>query len=196
MDGYHAAGFRAIYRQAFHRKVWPLILKRRPRLIHLVRRDVARQGVSFGYQQMVRSGELPFHPVHSFEERAPAPVRADPERIVGYAIKVREEMERGRQRVGEYPGHVLEVAYEEMASNLHTCPGGQCQGIGKSKICKSANYMDAMVSKQICEFLGVEWHRLRVDLRRDFTAPMAEWFENWGEIRRELKRHGFQDING
>jgi hypothetical protein len=172
-DGYHASGFRAIYRQAFHAAVWPLIESTRPRVIHLTRRNLARQGVSFGYQQLVRQGKLPFHPVHSFDERMPAPVAVDTAEIVGYAVKVRREMAKGRARLAGYKGPVLEVAYEDLAG------GGA-----------------APTRARVQEFLGVEREPLRCDLARDFPAPMSEWFTNWKAIRTGLEAAGFGGLDG
>lgn len=178
MDGYHAAGFRAIYRQAFHAQVWPHILKARPRIIHLTRRNVARQGVSFGYQQLVRQGELPFHPVHSFVEQVPEPVVVDPQVIVGFAEKVQQEMARGAEKLAEYPGELLEIAYEDMVEN------------------GPATAMAQNVADRIEDFLGVQRATLLVDLQRDFPVPMAAWFDNWRDVRRALKAAGFGGLDG
>lgn len=172
-DGYHAAGFRAIYRQAFHAEVWPRILRARPRIVHITRRNVARQGVSFAYHQLVRRGELPFHPVHSFEERAPEPVEADPEAIARLAVKVRSEMDAAAQRLAGYPGQILTITYEDMVGH---CP---------------ADEMRFAVAVEVEDFLGVRRARLPVDLKRDIDLPIADWFTNWPEIRRALKRAGF-----
>ena len=178
MDGYHAAGFRAIYRQAFHPKIWPMIEAIEPRIVHLVRRNVTRQGVSFGYQQLVRQRKIPYHPVHTFEERVPEPVEVDPVEIVGYAIKVRREMEAGAARLAAYPGRMLQVTYEDMVDNGPT------------------RWMAPRVAYEIEDLLGVMREPLRVELRRDFPAPMADWFTNWRAIRRALKRAGFGGLDG
>ena len=176
-DGYHAAGFRAIYRQAFHPRVWPFILEAKPHIIHLTRENVTRQGVSFGYQQLVRQGKLPYHPVHSFAERAPQPVKADPKEIVGYALKVRKEMAINAKRVKSYRGPVLQVTYERMT--------GGCDA-----------WLEPDVGMDIENFLGVEHRILWVSLRRDFPAPMAAWFTNWAEIRAALKAAGLGGLDG
>lgn len=178
MDGYHAAGFRAIYRQAFHPKVWPLVEAARPKVIHLVRRDVARQGVSYAYQQMVRQGQLPYHPVHTFQTRRPAPVKADPRWIVGLAEKVAREMKQGKARLEAYEGPVLQVAYEDMVGE------------------REASWMAAEVGDAIEDFLGVRHKVLGVDLRRDFPMPMRAWFTNWAEIRAALEAVGFGGLDG
>lgn len=178
MDGYHAAGFRAIYRQAFHPRVWPMIQAIGPRIIHLIRENVARQGVSYGYQQMVRQGRIPFHPVHSFAERIPEPVEVDPAELVAYAVKVRDEMQAGAARLAEYPGQVLQMTYEEMTGE-HT-----------------ASWMALGVGDRIADFLGVRHRVMGVDLRRDFPVPMALWFSNWRDVRRALKRAGFGGLDG
>jgi len=186
--GYHAAGFRAIYRQAFHPKVWPLILSRKPKIIHLVRENVTRQGVSFGYQQLVRQGVLPFHPVHSFEERAPEPAAADPAQIVGFAAKVRREMEAARGRLDGYPGDVLTVTYEEMVGLPRLDSGQAGQG--------TANRMAVDQAHRIEEFLGVRRTVLPVALACDFPVPMSQWFSNWKEIRAALEKAGFGGLDG
>lgn len=181
MDGYHAAGFRAIYRQAFHRKVWPSVEFVEPCIIHLVRRNVARQGVSFGYQQLVRQGRLPYHPVHSFEEQMPEPVTANPEDVVGFAMKVRREMAEGRKWLARYEGQVMEVAYEDMVP----------EGTGGA-----VTVIAPEVAARIGELLGVEMEYLFAHLRRDFPAPMAEWFTNWKAIRVALEKAGFGGLDG
>jgi hypothetical protein len=178
MDGYHAAGFRAIYRQAFHPKVWPLIERAKPPIIHVTRRNVTRQGVSYAYQQMVRQGQLPYHPVHTFARRTPAPVRADVRWIVGLTEKVAREVKLGRVRVAAYEGPVMEIVYEEMV------------GAGPSP------WMANEVAYAIEDQLGVRREPLRVDLKRDFPVPMAKWFTNWAEIRSALDGAGFGGLDG
>lgn len=178
MDGYHAAGFRAIYRQAFHSKVWPLILEAQPRIIHLTRENVTRQGISYGYQQLVRQGKLPYHPVHTFKRKRPRPVIADPREIVGYAVKVRREMEQGAALLADYPGPMLQVTYEEMVSD------------------RPISWMAPDVGDRIEDFLGVRRKILDVALQRDFPMPMAKWFKNWDEIRAALEGSGFGGLDG
>lgn len=177
-DGYHAAGFRAIYRQAFHPQVWSLIQRVQPRVIHLTRHNVARQGVSFGYQQLVRRGELPFHPVHTFEPCRLEPVRVKPQMIVDYAIQVRNQVRRGRAVMAKYPGPVLDVTYEELT-----------QG-------QDVDRLDSGATKRIGEFLGIRSSTLAVDLRRVFDCPMAGWFTNWPDIRAGLEAAGFEGVDG
>lgn len=177
MDGYRASGFRAIYRQAFHREIWPRILAHGPSIIHLVRRNVTRQGVSFGYQQMVRAGKLPFHPVHTFKEKTPAPVTVDPADIVNYALKVRREMWDGQARLAGYTGPVLQVAYEDMVGD------------------GTAQEMAPKVAARIEAFLGIREVPLPADLRRDFPVPMEAWFSNWPAVRAALAKAGFEGLD-
>jgi len=177
MDGYQAAGFRAIYRQAFHEKVWPVIVEHKPHIIHLTRENVARQGVSYGYQQLVRQGSLPYHPVHSFQQRTPAPVEIDPAEIVAYAVKVRAEMAAGAERLATYNGRVLEISYEEMVR-------------------LQDGFVHPEVTERIEQFLNLVPAALSASLARDFPRPMRDWFRNWGDVRRALKRAGFGGLNG
>lgn len=178
MDGYHAAGFRAIYRQAFHPIIWPLIIEMKPRIIHLTRENVTRQGVSFGYQQLVRQGKLPYHPVHTFKRKKPKRVQADPMEILGYAVKVREEMETGAAQLADYPGKILAVTYEAMISD------------------RPISWMAPDIGDQVADFLGVRHKILDVALQRDFPMPMAKWFKNWDEIRAALEGAGFGGLDG
>jgi len=177
-DGYMAAGWRAIYRQAFHPRVWPLVVEARPRIIHLTRANVTRQAVSFGYQHLVRQGALPYYPVHSFHTHTRRPVAVEPAVIVGYAQKVAREMREGRKRLAAFPGDVLEVTYEEMVGN------------------GAATEMAAPVADRIERYLNVRPAPLPVDLVCDFDAPMAEWFSNWGAIRSALQAAGFGGLDG
>lgn len=176
-DGYHAAGFRAIYRQAFHPRVWPIIQRVEPRIIHLVRRNVARQGISFGYQQLVRQGKIPFHPVHTFEAVQPDPVFVDPKIIACYARKVRNEMLRGQEIIAKYPGQVLEISYEDLTGDRETI------------------FVTDDATIRIENFLGIQPARLSVRLRRDFDVPMARWFKNWAAVRSALVKEGFKGLD-
>lgn len=178
MDGYHAAGFRAIYRQAFHPDVWPIVEMVQPHIIHLVRRNMARQGVSFAYQQLVRQGKLPFHPVHSFNGSQPDMVAADPRAIVALAMKVRREMEKARSRLASYRGQILETAYEDVTGD------------------REAGFMADGATTRIEDFLNIQPARLPVLLRRDFNMPMSQWFTNWPEIRKALKKEKFEGLDG
>jgi len=177
-DGYHAAGFRAIYTQAYHDAVWPLIETERAWIIHLTRENVTRQAVSNAYQQMVRHGTLPYYAVHSFEERRPEPVEADVTMIVGYARRIRREVREGAARLACYEEPVLEVTYEEMTG-----------GAGATEMVEAVAY-------RIEDFLEVERARLPVALKRDFPVPMREWFTNWRAMRRGLKAAGFGGRDG
>lgn len=177
-DGYHAAGFRAIYTQAYHDAVWPLIEAERAWIIHLTRENVTRQAVSNAYQQMVRHGALPYYAVHSFEERRPEPVEANVAEIVEHARTIRREMRGGATRLAEYGEPVLEVTYEEMTG-----------GVGAEEMVEAVAY-------RIEAFLEVERVRLPVALKRDFPVPMREWFTNWRAIRRGLKAAGFGGRDG
>lgn len=177
LDGYHAAGFRAIYRQAFHSLIWPVIQEVKPRIIHLTRRNITRQGVSFGYQQMVRQGKLPYYPVHSFEAGIPDPVAATPKIITAFAVRVRNEMEKARSILKNYPGQILEIAYEDMTGE------------------EDATHMADDVTIRIENFLGIQPVKLPVFLRKDFDLPMAKWFTNWPDIRKSLKRAGFEGLD-
>ena len=177
-DGYHAAGFRSIYRQAFNANIWPFILAKQPKIIHLTRRDVARQGVSYGYQQLVRQGVIPFHPVHGFETRRVDPAQISAETIVNFAVKVRNEMKVAKNYLSTYPGEILEITYEEMTGGYN------------------ASYVTADVVNRISDFLGVPSMFLSVGLRRDFDVPMSEWFSNWKIIRAALEKAGFKGLDG
>lgn len=177
-DGYFAAGFRAIYRQAFHEQIWPLVLERKPKIIHLTRRNITRQGVSFGYQQLVRQGVIPFHPVHTFETRKVVSVKVNPAVIVKYAEKVRAEIIQARNKFASYPGQILTVSYEAMT--------GEC----------NTSYVSDKTCESLLDFLGVQKRPLSVELRRDFDAPMSAWFANWQAIKGALEKAGFGGLDG
>ena len=176
-DGYHAAGFRAIYRQAFNANIWPFILANKPKIIHLTRRNVARQGVSYGYQQLIRQGVIPFHPVHGFETRKVEPVQVSTKAIVNFAVRVRDETKVAKNYLSSYPGEILEITYEDMTGGYNT------------------SYMTADVVEKIAVFLGVPSMPLGVGLRRDFDVPMSAWFSNWKPIRAALKKAGFKGLD-
>ena len=175
--GYQASGFRLIYRQAFHKRVWPAIEQDKPHILHLQRHSLIRQALSSAYNQMVRAGKADYHPVHSFEERKP-PQQELPVKQALYRVrKLARERKQGQQRLKGYPGPVLDVWYEAMVGDT---PG-------------SATQMAPQVAKQICRFLGVETLPLRVDLRRDFPVPTPQMFNNWGELEKTLRKEGFGD---
>lgn len=174
--GYQASGFRLIYRQAFHRRVWPVIEEERPHVIHLQRRSLIRQALSQAYQQRVRAGALKYHPVHSFEEKKPPKQAMQVEQALHFVRKLQKWRKQGRQRMAHYEGPVLDVWYEDMVA--HT--GG------------SAPAMNKVMAKDICEFLEVDGLlHLPVDLKRDFPVPTPQMFSNWGEIERVLRNEGY-----
>lgn len=173
--GYRAAGLRLIYRQAFHRRVWPAIQEIQPHIIHLTRRGLIRQALSYGYQQEVRSGGVPYHPVHSFKTRRPPAQVMDPRAAVRYVQSVDRERKRGQQTVDLYDGPALEVLYEDM--------------VGWTTV--TALKMAPTVSEAICAFLNVPAEPLRVDLRRDFPISTPDMFANWPEIERALRKAGY-----
>ena len=154
-----------------------MIEERCPHIIHVTRENVTRQGVSFGYQQLVRQGKLPYHPVHSFRGSRPEPVIASPKEITAYALKVKREMAQGAARLAAYTGRVLALTYEDMVGDRES-------------------WLEPDTGYRIEDFLDVEHIILQVALRRDFPAPMAEWFANWPEIRAALKAAGLGGLDG
>jgi hypothetical protein len=181
LAGYRATGVRMIYTQAFHPRVWPVIEEVQPRIIHLRRRSLIRQGLSQAYQQAVRAGMLAYHPVHSFEEKKPPAATINPKFAAYWVRKIEKENKRGLERMAAYSGAVLDVFYEDMVAVAET---------------GSADRMEEETMKGICEFLGVEPAPLRVDLRRDFPVPTRELFVNWEEVASELEKAGFGGLDG
>lgn len=171
--GYHAAGFRLMLDQALSSRVWPAIVAVQPHIIHLRRRSLIRQGLSLAYIRRVRAGVADYHPVHSFKERKPEPIKLPPEAAVKNVARAKNEV--GRWDTVEYDGPVLDVYYEDMVGNQ---PG-------------SATKMARAVGDEICRFLGVDPLAMRVDLKRDFPVPTPEMFTNWGAIERALRNAGY-----
>ena len=174
--GYQASGFRLIYRQAFHERVWPVIKDYAPKIIHLQRHSLIRQALSNGYQQWVRAGKGEYFPVHSFQEAMPPKQTLPIKRALYHVCKIQKEHKIAKQRMMRYKGLVLDVWYEDMVD--HT--GG------------SASAMEGAVAREICEFLKVRnLLTLPVDLKRDFPVPTPEMFANWDEIEKMLRKEGF-----
>jgi len=175
--GYFASGFRLIYRQAFHEKVWPTIQKVQPKIIHLQRRSLLRQALSYAYQQQVRGRNLEYHPVHSFRERDVPQATMDLD-YAAYAVKrIASERKRGHDRLKkEFDGEYIEVFYEDM---VRGGAGGSVQE------------MNPRERARVCQFLGVDNVPLRVDLKREFPVPLWEMFGNWTALRERLAREGW-----
>lgn len=173
--GYHASGFRLIYRQAFHKRVWPYLTAKLPHIIWLQRGNVVAQALSYQYHQLVRGRALPYHAVHSFEEKAPDPVVFPVEHAVYAVKKVHRENKAGRDRMSGYRGKVLQVLYEDATGNVQ----GSAPGVAPD------------AAERICAFLGVRNEPLTCDLKRDFPRPWRELLSNWQEIAHALRQAGF-----
>jgi hypothetical protein len=171
--GYVASGFRLIYGQAFNGAIWDYIQQVRPRIVNVRRFNVLRQGISYGVQQLIRWRKLPYHPVHSFEERIPDPVAADPSYLLSCVARVAREMKRGKQKLAQYGGAVLRIFFEDMIDG--PVVGGA-----------SASMMGRATSDKICGFLGVRSLPLTADLRRDYPLPLRAMFSNWPEIEKAI----------
>lgn len=169
-EGYKASGFRMIYRQAFDRRVWPLIVEHKCRIIHLWRENVLRQSVSWLFQQRVRHGKEDYFPVHTFKDQQPPQVELSPESVIVWCKKLEVAALEAHNRIKHL--NSLEVEYGRMVD-----------GEGNTN-----SFVKGKESERITGFLGVESTLMFCDLKRVTAWPLYAMLTNWPEVREAVEQ--------
>jgi len=174
-EGYHASGFRMVYTQAFHKRIWTHLPQMKPKVIWLTRENILRQGVSVAVNSLVRKGKLTYYPVHTFKER-PAP-RYDipPDHIIKQCIRLTRDDRWAAKRFIDAQMDYLPVTYEDL--------------VGKDGTTQPCVLDSTM--QRICDYLGVYRHALCCDLKRVHGHPLSAMLRNWKEVKRAIAKTEF-----
>lgn len=171
-EGYHASGFRMVYDQAFHKNVWPQILRIKPKVLWLTRENLLRQGTSIAINRLVRMDKIAYFPVHSFEEPQTPRYTIDPAHILKWCHYAAEQDRRAAKRFIDAGLDYLPLTYEQLVGKL---------GVTQPCLLHGAQ-------ERVCGFLGVRSIELCSDLRRVHRHPLAAMFKNWKQIKRAIAR--------
>lgn len=177
-EGYLASGCRLNYGQAFHQTAWRYLTKRKIPIIHLIRENHLRQGISFAYHWAVRDQVVPYHPVHTFTEVSPSQVELSPEYLLEYCRKIVEQEKQARAKLKGSGLKILDLSYADLV-------GGE--GI-------TVRCVEREAGDKICEFLNVRPLRMCCDLKRVHSHPLRAWFTNWTEIRKAIEASEFAEL--
>jgi len=161
------------YHQAFCDEIWPYLLKRQPKVIWLYRENVIRQAMSFILMKMFYKGATK-QPIHTLGKSKPARITIEPEMLLNYARRLRQNNKQGRGRM-VYFKNVLELTYADVV-------GGE----RISAVTLAAN-------RKVCRFLDVRVRQLDSGLRPTNPFPLSETLLNWSEVRRAIKNSEFTE---
>ena len=173
--GYLVAACKLQYSQAGYAGVWDYIKERQARVIHLRRRNKARQAISLIINEMARSGAIPFHPQHARATPARITVTIEPERLLKTVEKIKREEATWDAKLAESELPVLKLSYRRII------------GAGIT----SAPQIAPPAVKAICEFLSIQNAPMAVGIRRINPWPLDKMLANWNEIEPLLGRPEF-----
>ena len=175
MVGYRVSMCKLLYRQAFDPGVWPYLVSRQPRVIHLTRANRIRQAVSLLLNTRARMGEIEW-PQHTFESVAPRATTLPAEAVLNMARDL-EGQERQATETLQAIADVMLISYGELMGGER----GQAESLSQE------------VGRRICHFLGVLPEPLGCDLRRVNSRPLQEMLVNWPELGAAIAASEFAD---
>jgi len=166
--GYQVSMCKLTYMQAFHREIWPDLVRINPLVLWLRRENVVRQAVSLLINHMARKGLLE-RPQHTFAAPKKAcAVEISPELVLKTARGLVEWDQDARKRLDALA--VCELTYAEV--------------VGSES--KSANRLPTQTGRRISKFLEVRYEALRCDLKRVNPYPLRELLSNWSEVEKAV----------
>ena len=136
-------------------------------VLHLVRENYLRVAVSQIITGRVCSGGLD-HKAHSFDVLDAPRVNIDPERVLQRCADMDQRVRGMRETLDGL--RVLPLTYSQLV-------GGEGREAQEIKC-----------GDGICDFLGVDRYPMPVQLRRVNRYSLGAMIENWGEVRRAVKK--------
>ena len=177
MTGWHVSMCKLVYGQAFQPDVWAYLVKTKPHVIHLTRRNVVRQAVSALINRSVRSGQhAQVHPAHTVEDVPGVKISLTPDSILELARGLATQDRQSTKALAAFP-NVLSLDYASL--------GGEGTTVAR---------IPTKVGQTICTFLGVPYHAMSCELKRVNPQPLAEILVNWRDVRPAIQASEFSEF--
>jgi len=171
---YKVAMCKMINDHAFRPEIWEYITgtqgKKREevKIIWLERKNVVAQAISHEINAGRRMGTIKGHPTHTYISVEVPPIRLNVQQLLKRCTNETNRYSRSREKIKKSRLPCLYLTYKAITGTNNT-----------SEIPKS-------ISRQICEFLGVEYAALGCELHKIHVRPYFETITNWAQVREVL----------
>ena len=176
---YKVAMCKLINDHAFRPEVWKYITSTKDKgneeikIIWLERRNTVAQAISHEINAGRRLGTIKGHPAHTYSPLDVPPVQLDPMQVLKRCINEVGRRNFTRRKVKESKLPCLYLTYRAITGT------------------NDATAIPKPASKQICEFLDVEYVELSCRLRKVHAKPYFETVANWAQVREALLGAGY-----
>lgn len=172
--GYTVSMVKLTYAQALHEHIWPWLDAQQPKVIWLRRGNTIRQAVSVLINRMARAGQLK-RPQHTLKEMGPVRVTFEPDVILRWARRLKEDDRRVGKRLNRMR-NLYTMSYADVVGGEHM----------------SAEELPTWTRMKLAVFLGVASDvPLGCDLKRVNPYPLREMLGNWKAVEKVVRASEF-----